>query len=68
MALVDRVKNILVTPRTEWGVIAAEPATSGALVTGYVIPLGDGSGLSDLKPNKVIPSLVPAPPGRVVLA
>ena len=35
---------------------------------GYVIPLGEGSGLSDLKPNKVIPSLVPAPPGRVVVA
>jgi hypothetical protein len=39
MPLVDRVKNILLTPRTEWPVIAAEPATLGSLYTGYIIPL-----------------------------
>jgi len=26
MNIVDRVKNILLTPKTEWAVIAAEPA------------------------------------------
>lgn len=39
MPLVDRVKNILLTPRTEWPVIDAEPATVGSLYTGYIIPL-----------------------------
>lgn len=39
MPLVDRVKNILLTPRTEWPVIAAEPATVGSLYAGYIIPL-----------------------------
>jgi hypothetical protein len=39
MALVDRVKNILLTPRTEWQVIDAEPATVASLYTGYIMPL-----------------------------
>ncbi len=39
MALVDRVKNILLTPRTEWPVIDAEPTTVGDLYRGYIIPL-----------------------------
>ena len=39
MALVDRVKNVCLTPATEWPVIAAEPASPGGLITGYVVPL-----------------------------
>src|SRR5256885_7776671 len=39
MALVDRVKNILLSPRTEWQVIDAEPATAASLYTGYIVPL-----------------------------
>ena len=39
MALVDRVKKILLSPRQEWEVIDAEPATVGSLYTGYIIPL-----------------------------
>ncbi len=39
MALVDRVKNILLTPKTEWEVIDAEPTTVPDLYKGYVIPL-----------------------------
>lgn len=39
MSLVDRVKNILITPRTEWDVIAAEAKPTQALITGYVLPL-----------------------------
>jgi hypothetical protein len=38
-SLVDRAKNICLTPNTEWPVIAAEPASPGTLVTGYVVPL-----------------------------
>jgi hypothetical protein len=39
MALVDRVKNILLTPKTEWEVIDAEPATVANLYRGYILPL-----------------------------
>ena len=39
MSLVDRAKNICLTPNTEWPVIAAEPVSPGPLVTGYVVPL-----------------------------
>jgi hypothetical protein len=35
MSLVDRAKNILLTPAAEWDVIAKEPATVGGLFTGY---------------------------------
>jgi hypothetical protein len=39
MSLVDRAKNILLSPATEWDAIAKEPATVGGLFTGYAIPL-----------------------------
>jgi hypothetical protein len=39
MALVDRVKAILLTPQKEWPVIEAESATTASLYTGYIIPL-----------------------------
>src|SRR5580700_6780768 len=39
MAIVDRVKNICLTPNTEWPIIADEPATTADLITGYVVPL-----------------------------
>jgi Yip1 domain len=39
MALVDRVKNILLTPQTEWAVIEEEATTPADLYREYVIPL-----------------------------
>lgn len=39
MNIVDRVKNILMTPRTEWDVIAAETTPQAQLIVGYVLPL-----------------------------
>jgi len=36
MNLVERVKNTLATPKTEWPVIAAEPATVADLYKGYI--------------------------------
>jgi Yip1-like protein len=39
MNLVDRVKRILLSPRTEWEAIDAERTTPGALYTGYIVPL-----------------------------
>ncbi len=39
MDIIQRVKNICLTPATEWPVISAEPATPGSLLTGYAAPL-----------------------------
>src|SRR5260221_1012549 len=39
MGLMDRVRNICLTPRSEWAVIGEEQSTQASLVTGYVIPL-----------------------------
>jgi Yip1 domain len=39
MNLVDRAKNIMLTPKTEWPVIAAEAPNPTAIMTGYVLPL-----------------------------
>lgn len=38
-SLVERVKNILMTPKTEWPRIDAEPATIGGIYTSYVLIL-----------------------------
>ena len=39
MDVVARVKNICLTPNTEWPVIAAEPTDTGSLIAGYAAPL-----------------------------
>lgn len=38
-SLVDRVKNILLTPKLEWPKIESEPATIGSIYTSYVLPI-----------------------------
>ena len=39
MTLVDRVRNICVSPSTEWPVIEQEHTPQGELITGYLLPL-----------------------------
>ena len=39
MNIVDRVKNILLTPKSEWEVIAGESTPTQQLILGYVLPL-----------------------------
>jgi Yip1 domain len=39
MNIVARVKNIILTPKTEWDVIAAEPTQPKDLTISYVLPL-----------------------------
>jgi hypothetical protein len=39
MSMIDRIKNIVLTPNTEWPVIADEPASTVGLIKGYVAPL-----------------------------
>jgi hypothetical protein len=38
-SLIERVKDIIMTPKTEWGVIDNEPSTVGSIYTTYVIIL-----------------------------
>jgi hypothetical protein len=39
VALVDRAKAMITQPALEWPAVAAEPATTGSILQGYVIPL-----------------------------
>ena len=39
MNIVERVKNICLSPATEWEVIAGESTAAGSLISGYVVPL-----------------------------
>jgi hypothetical protein len=39
MSLVERAKNIILTPKTEWAVIAGETTPDSQLILGYVLPL-----------------------------
>ena len=38
-SLIDRAKAIILKPKEEWPVIAAEPKTQGDILRGYVLPL-----------------------------
>ncbi|HEX7403511.1 MAG TPA: Yip1 family protein, partial [Usitatibacter sp.] len=39
MGIVDRIKNILLTPKSEWDVIAAETTPTNTIIVSYVLPL-----------------------------
>lgn len=39
MNLIDRAKNILLTPKTEWEVIKGESTPQAQIITGYILPL-----------------------------
>ncbi len=39
MNIIERVKNILVSPKKEWGVIATEEQSLSSVLTTYVLPL-----------------------------
>ncbi len=39
MNVVDRAKNILITPKTEWAVIEKETITNTTILTSYVLPM-----------------------------
>lgn len=39
MNLIERVKNMIITPKTEWQKISLEPQPMGTVLTTYVVPL-----------------------------
>jgi hypothetical protein len=59
MNLVDRVKNICLTPATEWQVIAGEQASAGTLIPGYVVPLAGISAVAGLIGGSLVGTTLP---------
>ena len=59
MGLIDRVKNILLTPKTEWPVIAGESPSTGDLMGGYVAPLAGISVLCGFVGSSVVGMSLP---------
>ncbi len=46
MNLIERVKNIIISPAKEWDVIASEQPDTGKIITGYVLPLAGAAALA----------------------
>jgi hypothetical protein len=46
MNLIERVKNILITPQKEWDVINGEQPNTSAIITGYVLPLAGAAAVA----------------------
>ena len=59
MNIVERVKNICVTPRTEWAVIAGETTPAASLVTEYVVPLAAISAAAGLVGGSLVGQSLP---------
>lgn len=59
MNVIDRVKNICLSPKTEWPVIAGETTSAGSLVTGYVAPLAAIGAVAGLIGGSVIGRTLP---------
>jgi hypothetical protein len=49
MSIINRIKNILLTPKTEWPVVNQEQENPGSLLTKYVLPLLILGAVADLK-------------------
>ncbi|HKZ66041.1 MAG TPA: Yip1 family protein, partial [Chitinophagaceae bacterium] len=46
MNLIERAKNIIISPAKEWDIIAAEQPDTGKIITGYVLPLAGAAALA----------------------
>jgi hypothetical protein len=59
MNLVDRAKNICLTPDSEWQVIAGETTPAGTLMTGYVAPLAGISAIAGFIGGSLVGTSLP---------
>ncbi len=59
MDLIGRVKNICLTPKTEWSVIATESTPTANLITGYVLPLAGVAAVAGFIGGSLIGQSVP---------
>lgn len=46
MNLIERAKNILITPAKEWDVIKGEQPNTSGIITGYVLPLAGAAAVA----------------------
>jgi hypothetical protein len=67
MNLVDRVKNILLTPKTEWPVIAAEQTDIKTLYVGYIMILAAIPAIAGIIASMFIGGMMGAVAGRAGL-
>lgn len=67
MNLVDRAKNILITPKTEWPVIEAEQTDIKSLYVGYIMILAAIPAIAGIIASMFIGSMVGAFAGRTGL-
>ena len=58
MNIVQRVKNIILTPKTEWDVIAGEPTQPKDLILTYVLPLAALSAIAGFIGTVIIGSFL----------
>ena len=59
MNLIERAKNVCVTPATEWPVIAKEETSARSLVTDYVVPLAGVSALAGFVGGSIVGRTAP---------
>ena len=59
MNIVERAKNICLSPKTEWSVIADEVSASASLVTGYVLPLATIGAIAGFIGGSIIDHSIP---------
>ena len=59
MTTVERVKNLCLTPNTEWPVIAGETTPAGSLISGYVAPLAAVSAVAGLVGGSLVGYTLP---------
>jgi len=46
MNLIDRAKNMIVSPATEWNEISSETPDTGKIITGFVLPLAGAAAVA----------------------
>jgi hypothetical protein len=59
MSLIERAKNICLSPQTEWTVVAGEDTSPGTLVTGYVLPLAGAAALAGFIGGSIVGQSLP---------
>ena len=59
MALVDRIRNICITPATEWPIIAQEQTSASELAVSYLAPLAAAGAAAGFIGSTLLASMLP---------
>jgi hypothetical protein len=57
--LIERAKNIMLSPKTEWDAIAVDPTPTATLLTTYVLPLAAASAIAHFISSALIGTSIP---------